>query len=78
MKIAIADTDGEALQQAHDELSKLLPHNKDVISVVTNVADFEDVQKLQKQVSDKLGAVRDAVVVLPCCCVCTSCSFSLL
>jgi len=56
MKVAIADTDAEALQKASAEL-KALPGAGDVITSVTNVASFDEVQKLQKEVVDKFGEV---------------------
>jgi len=58
MRVCIADTDADALKKAGDELAALLPNKEnDVITSVTNVADFASVQHLKDEVYKKFGEV---------------------
>ncbi len=58
MRVCIADTDKEALQKAGEELASLSPNKgKGVLTSLTNVAEFSDVQRLKDEVFSTFGEV---------------------
>ncbi len=56
MKVALADLPGEALDHARDAVAELASNSGDVVAIATDVADFDQVQRLQAQTATAFGA----------------------
>ena len=56
MKVALADLPGQALDSAREAVAQLAPSPGDVVAIATDVADFDQVQRLQAQTAKVFGA----------------------
>ena len=56
MKVALADLPSQALDSAREAVAQLAPSPGDVVAIATDVADFDQVQRLQAQTAKVFGA----------------------